>query len=269
MSVFVSNENDAVQAVLGHSEAQLDLQQAVDSLRAAEQTAERDADAARQHINELASTLQAWCQLDASTGPAGPYDDGGGMREELSLPGAVTLLDARLIEISRQAEDFCAAWDRAVRAVEARRAEAARLVERTAAEERARAEKAERDAKKAAEEEKTRRASRRDGAVLLLVLAVILLVPAWLADKISEGAGALPRAGAFVLAAIGLYRLVTALSASNAPTPSPSPAAGPPETRPAAWLPDPTQRAQLRYWDGREWTSHVSDDGVQRTDPIG
>jgi hypothetical protein len=34
------------------------------------------------------------------------------------------------------------------------------------------------------------------------------------------------------------------------------------ETAPAAWLADPTGRHELRYWDSREWTNHVSDGGV-------
>lgn len=37
---------------------------------------------------------------------------------------------------------------------------------------------------------------------------------------------------------------------------------------PAAWHPDPMGRHQLRYWDGAAWTSHVSDNGVQGTDPV-
>lgn len=37
---------------------------------------------------------------------------------------------------------------------------------------------------------------------------------------------------------------------------------------PAAWLADPTRRHQLRYWDGAAWTDHVSDGGVQGTDPV-
>ncbi len=39
-------------------------------------------------------------------------------------------------------------------------------------------------------------------------------------------------------------------------------------TTPAAWHPDPMGRHQLRYWDGAAWTSHVSDNGVQGTDPV-
>ena len=35
---------------------------------------------------------------------------------------------------------------------------------------------------------------------------------------------------------------------------------------PAGWHPDPTKRHELRYWDGQQWTAHVSDRGVQGTD---
>lgn len=37
---------------------------------------------------------------------------------------------------------------------------------------------------------------------------------------------------------------------------------------PANWYPDPTNRHQLRYWDGTAWTDHVSDNGVAGTDPV-
>ncbi len=36
----------------------------------------------------------------------------------------------------------------------------------------------------------------------------------------------------------------------------------------AAWHPDPTGRHELRYWDGTQWTDHVSDNGVQSTSSI-
>jgi uncharacterized RDD family membrane protein YckC len=36
---------------------------------------------------------------------------------------------------------------------------------------------------------------------------------------------------------------------------------------PARWAPDPLGRHQYRYWDGSQWTEHVSDDGVVSTDP--
>ena len=37
---------------------------------------------------------------------------------------------------------------------------------------------------------------------------------------------------------------------------------------PASWHADPMGRHQLRYWDGKMWTDHVSDNGVQSTDPL-
>ncbi|TQK69927.1 AIM24 family protein [Nocardioides sp. SLBN-35] len=36
----------------------------------------------------------------------------------------------------------------------------------------------------------------------------------------------------------------------------------------AAWHPDPTGRHELRYWDGSQWTDHVSDQGVQSTNAL-
>jgi hypothetical protein len=37
-------------------------------------------------------------------------------------------------------------------------------------------------------------------------------------------------------------------------------------SRDAGWLTDPTTRHELRYWDGRAWTEHVADKGVQALD---
>jgi len=34
------------------------------------------------------------------------------------------------------------------------------------------------------------------------------------------------------------------------------------------WHPDPHGRHQLRFWDGRAWTAHVSNAGVPGTDPL-
>ena len=36
---------------------------------------------------------------------------------------------------------------------------------------------------------------------------------------------------------------------------------------PADWYPDPYGRHELRYWDGGQWTDHVSSHGSQSTDP--
>ncbi len=37
---------------------------------------------------------------------------------------------------------------------------------------------------------------------------------------------------------------------------------------PANWYPDPMGRHQLRYFDGAQWTEHVSSNGVQGLDPL-
>ncbi len=37
---------------------------------------------------------------------------------------------------------------------------------------------------------------------------------------------------------------------------------------PANWYPDPSGRHEHRYWDGAQWTEHVSDHGRQGVDPI-
>lgn len=36
----------------------------------------------------------------------------------------------------------------------------------------------------------------------------------------------------------------------------------------AMWYPDPLGRGQLRYWDGAQWTEHVSSAGVMSVDPL-
>jgi uncharacterized RDD family membrane protein YckC len=41
----------------------------------------------------------------------------------------------------------------------------------------------------------------------------------------------------------------------------------PRQDNPARWAPDPLGRHQYRYWDGAQWTEHVSDDGVVGADP--
>ena len=38
-------------------------------------------------------------------------------------------------------------------------------------------------------------------------------------------------------------------------------------THPANWYPDPFGRHEVRYWDGAQWTEHVSSNGRQSTDP--
>jgi hypothetical protein len=40
------------------------------------------------------------------------------------------------------------------------------------------------------------------------------------------------------------------------------------QSQPAGWYPDPTGRADQRYWDGNAWTENVSRAGVQGTEPV-
>lgn len=42
-----------------------------------------------------------------------------------------------------------------------------------------------------------------------------------------------------------------------------------PPATPAGWHPDPTERHEMRYWDGTDWTGHVSNAGVPAVDSIG
>lgn len=75
-----------------------------------------------------------------------------------------------------------------------------------------------------------------------------------------------------------LYDLVatvneTLRSSPAAPSRSaPAPTAPPPGVAvaptPAAWYPDPSNRHQVRYWDGRTWTAEVADQGVRGVDPV-
>jgi hypothetical protein len=44
--------------------------------------------------------------------------------------------------------------------------------------------------------------------------------------------------------------------------------AAPPPGPPAGWHPDPHSRHELRYWNGTQWTDHVSDRGVTGVDNV-
>jgi len=57
------------------------------------------------------------------------------------------------------------------------------------------------------------------------------------------------------------------LGAASSPTVA-APLPAPPIAIPAGWNPDPYGRHALRYWDGAQWTKHVSDGGDTSTDPL-
>lgn len=56
---------------------------------------------------------------------------------------------------------------------------------------------------------------------------------------------------------------------SYQPAAQPAAQAAPPANSgvPANWYADPSGRFELRYWDGSQWTEHVSRGGQQFTDP--
>src|SRR4051812_8183553 len=59
-----------------------------------------------------------------------------------------------------------------------------------------------------------------------------------------------------------------ATPAAAAATPAATAAAAPSAAAaPAGWYADPSSRYELRYWDGSQWTEHVSRAGQQFTDP--
>ena len=62
-------------------------------------------------------------------------------------------------------------------------------------------------------------------------------------------------------------------SANPSPTVSPTPASSSmvdsssAPAVPSGWYADPSGRFEIRYWDGENWTEHVSRGGQQSTDP--
>jgi hypothetical protein len=59
-------------------------------------------------------------------------------------------------------------------------------------------------------------------------------------------------------------------AATSEATPEPAAESAPATSvaaAPAGWYADPSGRYELRYWDGSQWTEHVSRSGQQFTDP--
>jgi hypothetical protein len=56
-------------------------------------------------------------------------------------------------------------------------------------------------------------------------------------------------------------------TATSAGVAAQSTAASTAAAAPAGWYADPSSRYELRYWDGSQWTEHVSRAGQQFTDP--
>ena len=71
-------------------------------------------------------------------------------------------------------------------------------------------------------------------------------------------------ASAAVADGVRWWNGVTWRDTGETPDPGP-PASGHPSP---AWYSDPGGRHQLRYWDGKAWSGHVSDDGATAFDPL-
>jgi hypothetical protein len=65
----------------------------------------------------------------------------------------------------------------------------------------------------------------------------------------------------------GAAAAATGVAAAGVATADDTAAAAPESAVPAGWYSDPSDRYELRYWDGSAWTEHVSRAGQQYTDP--
>jgi len=90
----------------------------------------------------------------------------------------------------------------------------------------------------------------------------------------AAGTGAAAGAAAATTAPAATTPSAAAAPAAAAATPAATPAAATPAAAtpsaaaaPAGWYADPSSRYELRYWDGSQWTEHVSRAGQQFTDP--
>jgi hypothetical protein len=94
-------------------------------------------------------------------------------------------------------------------------------------------------------------------------------VPGWAAGTSSDASSETVPAAVHVMPE-------AAESSTPSTTPADEPAgdaagasagAAEPGAAPAGWYADPSSRFELRYWDGAQWTEHVSRAGQQYTDP--
>ncbi|MEO6653950.1 MAG: DUF2510 domain-containing protein [Ilumatobacteraceae bacterium] len=88
------------------------------------------------------------------------------------------------------------------------------------------------------------------------------------ADPVSEAPGWASGAGGVGAAKgaepVGSMPQAEGTPAASTPAESGGAAAS---AAPAGWYADPSSRFELRYWDGGQWTEHVSRSGQQYTDP--
>ncbi|MEO6318935.1 MAG: DUF2510 domain-containing protein [Acidimicrobiales bacterium] len=94
--------------------------------------------------------------------------------------------------------------------------------------------------------------------VLWVTLAAMGIVLSWVGV-----------AGAVWYLASVRVRVTAAQSAPRLHVPAPPPPARvAPTARPAEWLPDPSGRHEVRWWDGARWSEHVADRGVTAWDRV-
>jgi len=79
-------------------------------------------------------------------------------------------------------------------------------------------------------------------------------------DEAVDDTGADPTPSGAAVAATGV-------AAAEVATADDTAAVAPESAVPAGWYSDPSDRYELRYWDGSAWTEHVSRAGQQYTDP--
>lgn len=94
--------------------------------------------------------------------------------------------------------------------------------------------------------------------LLSLVLCAVLLVIARRRTKPLQTAAFLPPTSSGLVPG---FSPQSALDVESYPT-MPSPAVGP------SWHQDPTGRFASRFWDGSQWTQHVSDGNATASDPL-
>lgn len=84
-------------------------------------------------------------------------------------------------------------------------------------------------------------------------------------EAIDEPGGWASESGSEIAAAAAaMPEAATPSPAGDVTAAAATPAAG---AAPAGWYADPSSRFELRYWDGGQWTEHVSRSGQQYTDP--
>ncbi len=94
--------------------------------------------------------------------------------------------------------------------------------------------------------------------VLWVTLAVMGIILSWVG---------VAGAAWYLMSVRGKVATAQSTPRLHVPAPPPPPLVSP-TVRPPEWLPDPTGRHELRYWDGNRWTEHVSTRGETDWDRV-